>query len=145
MKLTKTTLLAALFAGGLFACSSARAQDTNAPAAGMATNHPPILRVMPSMMNNMAVALNLTDEQKTNVQPILDDQRHQMIAIFQDRMMPPEEKRAKIQEIRNDTATKLQAVLTPEQLAKWQKMQPHLLRLAPPTPNGTNAPAAHGP
>lgn len=141
MKLSKSTFLAALTAASLFAAGSAFAQDatTNAPAAGATTNTPP--RGMRGRMD-IAKALNLTDAQKAQVQPILDAQRDKMRAVFQDDSLSQDDKRAKMKQIRDDTTAQLKPILTPEQFATWQKMQTRMRRMSPP---GGNAPAPGAP
>lgn len=141
MKLRKTTFLAALAAASLFAAGSAFAQNatTNAPGAGASTTAPPRA---PRQRMDIAKALNLTDDQKAKVQPILDAQREKMRAVFQDDSLSPDDKRAKMKTIRDDTNAQLKPILTPEQFATWQKLQTRVRRMAPP---GGNAPTPGAP
>jgi len=138
MKLSKTTFLVALTAASLFAAGSAPGQNTtpNTPAAPGATTKAP--RTRP----DVAKMLNLTDDQKAKVQPILDAQREKMRAVFQDDSLSPDDKRAKMKTIRDDTNAKLKPILTPEQYATWEKMQTRMRRMAAP---GGNAPAPGAP
>ena len=41
-----------------------------------------------------------------------------------DTSLTPEDRRAKMKALRDDTTTQMKAVLTPEQFDKWQKMPP---------------------
>jgi Spy/CpxP family protein refolding chaperone len=143
MKLSKTMFLAALTAASLFAAGSAFGQDatTNAPAAGASTNAPP--RGMRGRMD-IAKMLNLTDEQKAQVQPILDAQRQKARDIMQDDSLSQDDKRAKMKEIRDDTTAQLKPILTPEQFQKWQTMQTRMRRMSPP-PGGAPAPGGGAP
>jgi Spy/CpxP family protein refolding chaperone len=143
MKLSKTTFLTALAAASLFTAGSAFGQNTtpapNAPAAGAPTTPPGA----PRARMDIAKALNLTDDQKAKVQPILDAQRQKARAVMQDDSLSTDDKRAKMKEIRDATAAQLKPILTPEQLATWQKMQTRMRRMAPPA--GGAAPAPGGP
>ncbi len=140
MKLSKTMFLAALTAASLFTAGSAFGQDTttNAPAAGMSTNAPPRMRGR----MDIGKMLDLTDDQKAKVQPILDAQREKARAIMQDDSLSQDDKRAKMKEIRDDTNAQLKPILTPEQFQKWQTMQTRMRRMSPPA---GGAPAPGGP
>jgi Spy/CpxP family protein refolding chaperone len=139
MKLNKTLMIAALIAGSVFAADYAvRAQDS--------TNTPPAARppagpgARGGRMNfdNIATQLALTDDQKTKAKPIFEDMQKQMADLRTDTTMSPADRRAKYQEIREGTTTKLKDILTPEQFAKWQKMG------APRRPAGAGVPPPAG-
>lgn len=74
-------------------------------------------------MKRMAEALNLTDEQKAKIEPILKEEGEKLRAIFQDQNASREEKGKKMQEARKDISAKMKAVLTPEQAEKFEKLQ----------------------
>jgi Spy/CpxP family protein refolding chaperone len=94
-----------------------------------------------SNMESLAHALNLTDAQKAQVQPIMAEEYKKMRALHSDTSLSPDDRRAKMKEIRDETSAQLQSILTPEQYAKWQsRMHSHHTRTQ--TPNvSTNAPA----
>jgi len=143
MKLNKTLMLAALTVGGLLAISSANAQDAGTPSGAATTTNtaPPAVHRRP----DIAMMLNLTDDQKAKVQPILDAQREKIRAVFQDSSLSPGDRRAKIAAIRADTTAQLKPILTPDQFAKWQKMGSRMRRMAPPPGSPTPAPATPPP
>jgi len=68
--------------------------------------------------------LKLTDEQRTKIQAIVDDQRNAMRELFQggggggDRQAMMQ----KMQELRKQTDEKIAAVLTDDQKSKWKEM-----------------------
>ena len=102
LKLISLTALTALALGG-----AAFAQDQNADApqgrgggrhGGM--RHDPFER--------MTDRLNLTPEQKTKIQPILDEAKPKMEAIHRDAMQ-------KTKSLMEDTSEKIRPMLTPEQ------------------------------
>ncbi len=145
MKANKTLLIAALAAGSLLAWSPAlRAGDTNTPPAGA----PPAGQRPPGMRAFSLEQLNLTPDQKSKVQAIMEAQRQKMSAVRQDTSLSQEDRRAKMKATRDDMNTQFKAVLTPEQFDMWQKNQPGMRdhRNGPPpaggNAKGTNAPAA---
>ena len=69
--------------------------------------------------------LNLTDDQKSQLKPILDDEGKQMRAIHQDTSLTPEQKRDKMKELRESTDPKIEAILTPDQQKKFHEMNQH--------------------
>src|SRR5262249_38971188 len=69
------------------------------------------------MRERLVKALNLTAEQQTKIDPILDDMRQQMIAL-RSAGLPEQERQAKAQRVREAMRTRIREVLTPEQQAK---------------------------
>ncbi|HET6383881.1 MAG TPA: hypothetical protein VFJ58_10855 [Armatimonadota bacterium] len=67
-------------------------------------------------------ALNLTAEQKDQLKAIRKSNREQVVAIRKDTTLAPGQRKAKMKDLRKDTRTKLMAVLTPEQKAKFKSM-----------------------
>ncbi|HEX3625427.1 MAG TPA: hypothetical protein VH280_08380 [Verrucomicrobiae bacterium] len=150
MKVIKAFVFTVLAAGSMIACGSALAQDsTGATAPTPSTNAPPMHGHGHAMMKGMtadrlAQVLNLTDDQKAQVQPILKAQAQQMRDVHKDTSLSADERKAKIKEIMKDTTTQLQAILTPEQMTKWHNLvHPHKSapKTTPTSDMGTNAPA----
>ena len=67
--------------------------------------------------------LNLTPDQQTKVKSILSDQHSQMQSLMQDQSMSREDKRAKFEQMRSDSDSKIRAVLTGDQQQKFDAMQ----------------------
>jgi len=67
--------------------------------------------------------LNLTDDQKAKLRPILQDQMLQMKAVREDSSLSEEQKRAKMKSIHESSHDQINAVLTPEQQAKFEQMR----------------------
>ena len=67
--------------------------------------------------------LNLTDEQKTKLRPIIADENQQMEAVRNDSTLTTDQKVAKANQIRETASPKIKAVLTPEQLQKLADLQ----------------------
>jgi periplasmic protein CpxP/Spy len=137
MKSTKTLLFAALAVGSLLVGLPANAQDSTnaAPAARAGGNRG--MRGGPNI-DQLATELKLTDDQKAKVKPILEAQRQKMTDLRQDTTLSQEDRRTKMQAIREDTLKQMKEVLTPEQYDQYQKMGQRNRRNAPPA----NPPAA---
>ena len=67
--------------------------------------------------------LQLTPEQKAKLQPILQEEMSQIMAARNDTSLTTEQKRAKIEQIRQTEFPKIEAILTPEQRQKLADMQ----------------------
>jgi Spy/CpxP family protein refolding chaperone len=144
MKSTKTLFLATLAAGSLLAFGQpVHAQDSNKPAANAPAGAPPAaprggMRGAPNL-DQLSQALELTDDQKTKVKPILEARDQKLKDMRADTNLAPEDRRTKMRSIFEETQEQMKGVLTPEQFEKYQKMGPRQRRNAPP---GGDAPAA---
>jgi protein CpxP len=74
-------------------------------------------------LQKISEALNLTDDQKEKLRPILQEEVDKMKAVRDDTSLTPDQKKAKLREIHEAYRPKVNDVLTPEQQAKWQKMK----------------------
>ncbi len=74
-------------------------------------------------LEKMSAALQLTPAQKQQIKPILMAEAPKLKALKSDTSMPPLQKAMKMRQIGEDTDTKLQPILTPEQYQKWQQMR----------------------
>ena len=71
----------------------------------------------------MTKALTLTPDQATQIKPILVNRQQQMEALHQDQSMSQEDKMAKMKSLREDSNTKIQAVLNDTQKQQFEQMQ----------------------
>lgn len=81
-------------------------------------------------MDRMAVLLDLNDSQKAEVQKILNEQHDKLKAQHEQMQAsgtkPTREEREKFhEEMKQETTTKLQGVLTPEQIKKFDALMDH--------------------
>jgi len=81
-------------------------------------------------MDRMATLLDLNDSQKAEVQKIFNEQHEKMKAQFDQQRSagtkPTREERAKFHdEMKQEMNTKLQAVLSPEQMKKFEALTDH--------------------
>lgn len=84
-----------------------------------ATTTPQTARPVPSETN----PLNLSEEQKAKLRPILLEERQQLDALRSDSSLGQEQKIEKANDIRSGLAAKIRAILTSEQLQKLQQLQ----------------------
>ena len=144
MKSTKTMILATLAVGSLLAFSpTLRADDTNMPPTKPPAGAPPGgprggMRGGPGL-DQLAAALNLTDDQKAKVKPILEARDKKIKDLREDTSLSPEDRRTKMQSIREETMDQMKAVLTPEQFEKYQKMGQRPRRNAAPGGDNTTS------
>ena len=99
----------------------AQAQDPQAgpPAAGR--------RGGPAMdpeqqVQRMKQQLNLTDDQVSQIRPLLADEQKQSMAVRSDTTMSREDKQAKMQSLRQDSMAKVRAILTDAQKSQYDEM-----------------------
>ena len=71
--------------------------------------------------------LNLTEDQQAKLKPILEDQSKQMKALHNDASLAPADKQAKMKELHESSVEKINAVLTPDQQAKWKQMRQEMM------------------
>lgn len=151
MKSTTRLLLAALTLG-LSAAAFVRAEDQPPPPA---TPPPPASpaagegqhrgggRMSPeATLQRLSERLNLTDDQKAKILPLLQDQADQAKAIMRDESISREERREKMRPIMEATHEKIRALLTAEQQEKFDKMHDRGPgdRKGPPPPAGEQPP-----
>jgi protein CpxP len=97
-------------------------KNQNAPASGAAVSP------ADDAANQLTQVLGLSVSQKAQVRSVFQDEHSQLIALQNDRTLPPQDKQTKLMEIRRTASDKVMAILTPEQQKKLtdaiQKQQP---------------------
>jgi Spy/CpxP family protein refolding chaperone len=76
-----------------------------------------------SRMEYLSKELNLTDEQKTKLKPILADEGKQMRAVHDDTSLTQDQRREKMKELRANSETQINDILTPEQQKKFEELK----------------------
>lgn len=76
-----------------------------------------------SRLQAISDKLNLSDDQKAKLKPILQDESSQLKALKSDTSMSSEQKMDKAKEIRASHKSQIDAILTPDQQQKWQQMK----------------------
>ena len=64
---------------------------------------------------------NLSADQQNQIKPILMDQQQRMQSLRQDSSLSPEEKKAKMQSIRSDSNSKIEAILNDDQKKQFEQ------------------------
>ncbi len=108
--------------------ASALSQEQPAPS-GQEQQQGPGRRGMMMMspqerLDAMAKQLNLTDEQKTKIKPILEQEHEKMQTLRQDTSLSREDRMSKMMDIRKSTSEEIKKVLTPDQQKKFDEMRP---------------------
>jgi Spy/CpxP family protein refolding chaperone len=67
--------------------------------------------------------LKLTDDQKSKIKPILEDQQKQMDALRSDSSLSQEDRRAKMRSIMQESNGKIRDLLTDDQKKQFDEMQ----------------------
>ena len=86
----------------------------------------------------MAKKLNLSQDQQNQLKPIFQNQHEQAKAIKNDTSLSQDQKKEKFQALRQDTSTKINAILTPEQQQQWAQMRARHNHKSGEQPQATN-------
>jgi len=121
------TLGAALMAAPVLgmAQDNSAAPATTEQAPAQATGHRGHMRHADpaKRLDWMSKKLNLTEDQKTKLQPIFNDEFQQMKAVREDNSLTREQKRDKMKQIHETFHPQVMAVLTPDQQQKLEQMR----------------------
>jgi protein CpxP len=120
-----------LLATGLTLCSAAAfaqqdnaaapTPDASAPQQGVGHGHQP--KTPEEQVARMTKRYSLSSDQQAQIKPILANQQQQMQALRQDSSLSRDDKMAKMKSIREDSSTKIQAVLNDSQKQKFAQDQ----------------------
>jgi Spy/CpxP family protein refolding chaperone len=91
--------------------------------------------------DGMAQQLNLSDQQKTQFQSLMQNQRQQAQALRNDASLTPEQKRDKLKQLRQSNHQQMMGILTPEQQQKLQQFRSEHKGMGP----GKMGPGGMGP
>ena len=121
MKLTKTTIIAIMAAGGLLAFSPAlRAQDTNKDAKSTETKTKKGGK-RGLTIDQLKEQLKLTDEELPKFKVVWDDHTKKMQDLFASQPSA-EDRRTKLQAINEETLKKSKEILTAEQYKQFEQI-----------------------
>lgn len=125
MELWLVLALAAFVAVG---CLQVLAQDpqtsgsASQEASSMGSN-PDVQARVQARLQQLSSELNLTDEQKTKLKPILQSEVEQFRTIANDTSLSQDQRHAKMREVQSTYKSQINAVLTPEQQQKLATMK----------------------
>jgi Spy/CpxP family protein refolding chaperone len=98
-------------------------QTYPAPQTPPAQGQPAMGTTAETHLQMLTEKLNLTDEQKAKLKPVLQDQDQQLKAVRDDTSLSQEQKSAKKKAIHESFHEQINSVLTPEQQAKFKQMK----------------------
>ncbi len=104
----------------LLAGFGALAQDSNPPATTSPKHNRMHGNRAEQKLKRLSKRLNLTDDQKEKMRPILQDEEKQLTSLESDSALTPQQKHRKTREIRMSFKSQMDAILTPEQKEKIQ-------------------------
>jgi Spy/CpxP family protein refolding chaperone len=123
----KRALLALVLAGLACATPVILAQNggaSEAPASSARAEGPRRARLDPQQRSQMlAKKLNLSADQQSKVQDILQSARSDMEKVHSDSSLAPADRRAKMMDIHKSADGQIRSLLNPDQQKKWDAMQ----------------------
>ncbi len=73
-------------------------------------------------LQKMTKQLNLTDEQKEQIMPILENEQKEMQAMREDSSLSRSDRTSKMQQLRQGTSSQIKPVLNQDQQQKYEQM-----------------------
>jgi Spy/CpxP family protein refolding chaperone len=119
--MSQISLVAAVVLGSLLVCCPVATQGARlgGPAGGKNT-------LAKERFQDIAAQLQLTDQQKQQLKPILRDEAQKLKSLWAETGVAKRQKHAQLNQIRQEFTAKVKAILTPEQFAKWQNLRGEL-------------------
>jgi periplasmic protein CpxP/Spy len=74
-------------------------------------------------LERMTRELSLSADQQSQIRPMLVDRQQKMEAVFKNQSLSQEDRRAKMMSIRQESRTKIEAVLNDDQKQKFEAME----------------------
>jgi Spy/CpxP family protein refolding chaperone len=74
------------------------------------------------ILKKLATALDLTDEQKADIKSIVEQRRAKILALRENKSIPPEQKKAQVKEILQASMQQIKGILTPDQQQKLEQI-----------------------
>ena len=118
-----------IFSAAAFAGAPQDAQSTQQPSAqsgtghGAGEGHGRGMNMSPdAMLDHMSTELNLTDDQKAKIKPILEEQSKQMQDLRQGTSTSDQDRRAKMKQIHENTMSQIRPILNADQQKKLEEM-----------------------
>jgi periplasmic protein CpxP/Spy len=107
-----------------FGCSLvARAQETGTQQSNPQAQSGTHQRQHANRLNWLSKQLNLTDEQKAKIKPILDDEGKQMRTMREDTSLSEQQRHDKMMQLHETADSQINDVLTPEQQKKFAALK----------------------
>jgi Spy/CpxP family protein refolding chaperone len=120
-RVSQVRLVAAVVLGGLLVCCPVTTQGANLGGPAGAK-----LALARERFQDIAAQLQLTDQQKQQIKPILREEAQKLKSLRAETGLTKQQKHAQLKQIRQDLLARIKPILTPEQLAKWQTLRGEL-------------------
>ena len=120
----KPLILTTLLALAVLAPALTQAQTPPAPATG-STSESGADKFVDRRLDRLTTLLTLTDDQKSQIRPILVDEFTSMKAVKDDSTLADDAKKDKMKTLSDDAKAKISALLTPDQQQKFAQMKDH--------------------
>ena len=91
--------------------------------ANQAMGDPDTKAQVQAKLQELSSELNLTEDQKTQLKPVLQSEVKQLKAVHDDTSLSPDQKEAKMKEIHAGAKGQISSILTPEQQQKLAAMK----------------------
>jgi periplasmic protein CpxP/Spy len=98
-------------------------QDNNAPPPPEAGHHARMMPTPEQRADHLSKKLNLTDDQKAKVLSAYQDEQKQMSDLRSDSSLSRQDRRAKMQQIHENTSTQIKGMLNPDQAKQFDEME----------------------
>lgn len=98
-------------------------QENAGPAPRQFPGHAQRRKRLEERLRQLSQELNLTDEQRHNIRPMLRDELDQLRALRRDTSLSQQDRFAKTQQIRKATRARISQILTPEQKEKLKSIR----------------------
>ncbi len=121
----RTLALSGVFCLAINTAATLSAQDSNSNSSQQAGQEGGFHHGPPSPeqeLAHMTKALSLTGDQQTQLKPILENRHDQLQQLRQDSSTPRSDKYAKMKALDEESNSKVEAVLNPEQKTKYENM-----------------------
>lgn len=124
MHTTKATiLLGALLSAGMLCAQTPDPNQAAAPQAAQSGQATPHREANPDKMAaHLGKKLNLSNDQISQIKPILADRQQQMESLRSDTTLSRQDRRAKAQAIQQDSKGKIEALLNDTQKQQYEQM-----------------------
>jgi hypothetical protein len=147
MKLAKLSLITAMTLGTLVALTAtSRAEDAQdtPKSADQPAAHQRQRRNAQSQFEHMAAQLKLSDDQKTKLQPIVQEEAKKLKELREDTTLDAKQRRAKVREVRDGYTAKIKPILTSDQFEQYKKLRTQSPN-RPAAPKSTETPSEPAP
>jgi len=124
----RTFLYSAAIVALLLGAVAVYAQEPAAPQGGGQWGGRGQMPTVDQRLQRMTQALNLSDDQQQKIKPILENESTQMQGLRADTSLSQEDRMAKMKEIRENTASKINPILNSDQQKQYAEMNSRMGR-----------------